>query len=204
METTDDMLTESPSRNGKKIFREITDYYGAGKIAVDVLDGKYDSVLGEDISDAMKSAIEDYCDTLPRDAEDEAKDIEELYEELRDTPRYSTGHLSNSIRIDTHGYEDNPLIWSVVFDEDFFMSNPTYHLGSLSKHSELGKIGVDSAGNVTRSKRGRPMIIRAGGYWEPRADEYDYRKNRDILVSGGREFDEEYVREKMKKALGRE
>lgn len=197
METTDDMLTESPSRNGKKIFREITDYYGAGKIAVDVLNGKYDSVLGEDISDAMKSAIEDYCDTLPGDAEDEAKDIEELYEELRDTPRYNTGHLSNSIRIDTHGYDSNPLIWSVVFDEDFFMSNPTY---TLTKR----KVGLDSAGNVTKSKRGRRMIIRAGGHWEPRADEYDYRKNKDILVDGGREFDEEYVREKMKSKLGRE
>lgn len=197
METTDNTITKPASRDGEKLFREETEYFNAGKMAVGVLDGKYDSVLGEELSGAIKDAIKDYCDTLPETAKEDERDLEDLYEELRDTPRYNTGHLSNSIRIDTHGYEDNPLVWSVVFDEDFFMSNPTY---TLTKR----KVGLDSAGNVTKSKRGRRMIIRAGGHWEPRADEYDYRKNKDILVDGGREFDEEYVREKMKRALGGE
>lgn len=186
METTEGSFAEFSPVNNADIILDYIEYNGKryGEIE-DVLNGKYDDLFE---SIGLLKRIDRWKTKLivkfNDGATEQKKLLEELYTELRSNTPVNSGHLLSSYCVDMHGYDNNPLIWSVVFDEDNFLNNNNKNPTTEDKHW---------------IRNNKLYVIPAGYDWEPRAKEFDYR---DTLTKNYK-FEEAYVEEKMKSKLGR-
>lgn len=191
METEDGGIIVEKCVGGENLLRDFVPKKDLTELQTILMD-----TLGVKAGKAVYDGIYDEAAAVLDTIEEDAKEIvEETYQELRASTPYNSGHLQSSIVVRTDG-KKSPLYHEVVFSNLIWESNES---APLTK----SKVFYDGSGNMVLGPKRKPYKKKAGYNWEPRVDEYDYRKNDEVRTPEGSIYDEAYVEEYFNSIMAR-